>query len=100
MLDFTREGTDLTIMMPENITTLNAGEMEEQIMGIVDEQPVEKLVLDADNMVYTSSAGLRIILKLIKKIKNMSIINVSADLYSVFDISGFSKVVRIEKKED
>ena len=100
MLDFKREGTDLTIMMPENITTLNAGEMEEQIMGIVDEQPVEKLVLDADNMVYTSSAGLRIILKLIKKIKNMSIVNVSSDLYSVFDISGFSKVVRIEKKED
>ena len=48
-------------------------------------------------MEYISSAGLRVILRLRKEEPKLAIINVAADVYEVFDMTGFTDMVTVEK---
>jgi uncharacterized protein (TIGR02172 family) len=54
-------------------------------------------VVDADRLEYISSAGLRVILRLRKEAPKLAIINVASDVYEVFDMTGFTDMVTIEK---
>ena len=54
-------------------------------------------MVDADNLEYISSAGLRVILKLRKEEPKLAIINVAPDVYEVFDMTGFTDMVTVEK---
>jgi uncharacterized protein (TIGR02172 family) len=54
-------------------------------------------VVDADNLEYISSAGLRVVLKLRKEEPKLAIINVAPDVYEVFDMTGFTDMVTVEK---
>lgn len=92
------EDTTLTIHLPERIDASCAGEVEEQIDEICAKGTIEKLILDADKLAYTSSAGLRIILKLVKREKNVSVINVAPEVFEIFKVSGFTNFISIEKK--
>ena len=55
------------------------------------------LILDAEHLTYISSTGLRVILKLRKRYTNMRVINVSRDIYEIFEMTGFTEIVDIEK---
>jgi len=46
---------------------------------------------------YISSAGLRIILRLRKEMKALKIINVQPEVYEIFDMTGFTEMVDIQK---
>lgn len=56
------------------------------------------IIIDAKNVDYISSAGLRVILKTKKRCGNkiFKVINVCNDVKQVFDITGFSEIVDIE----
>lgn len=54
-------------------------------------------VIDAENLLYISSAGLRVFLRLRKEDPTLKIINVSTDVYEIFDITGFTEMIEIEK---
>lgn len=54
-------------------------------------------VIDAENLLYISSAGLRVFLRLRKEDPTLKIINVSNDVYEIFDITGFTEMIEIEK---
>ncbi len=54
-------------------------------------------VLDADNLEYISIAGLRVMLRLRKSEPNLAIINTSPEVYSVFEMTGFTEMMKIEK---
>ena len=88
----------LTIKLPERIDTNNSADVGEKIDEIIHEREVISLVLDADELNYISSAGLRLILKLVKTIRNVRMINVSSDVFDIFELSGFSNIISIEKK--
>ncbi len=55
--------------------------------------------LDMENLEYISSAGLRLILSLVKKNIGEKLIlkNVSRDLYEIFEMTGFTELVNIKK---
>ena len=53
--------------------------------------------MDSENLEYISSAGLRVILRLKKAEPSLKVINVSADVYEIFDITGFTEIITIEK---
>lgn len=57
----------------------------------------EKVVLDFKNVEYISSAGLRVLLLLKKECKDVSIINVTSDVYEIFTLTGFSEMMNIKK---
>ena len=75
---------------------LEAKNYEEKVFGIKKENPGKHVVVDAENLEYISSAGLRVVLKLRKEEPKLAIINVAADVYEVFDMTGFSRILTIE----
>ena len=87
----------LYIALEGRIDASNASVAEEKIFSIKDANPGKHTVVDADKLEYISSAGLRVILKLRKAEPKLAIINVEADVYEVFDMTGFTDMVTVEK---
>ena len=87
----------LYIAIEGRIDASNAAAAEEKIFGIKKDNPGKHVVVDADKLEYISSAGLRVILKLRKEEPKLAIINVAADVYEVFDMTGFTDMVTVEK---
>ena len=87
----------LYIALEGRIDASNAEQAEEKIFGIKNENPGKHTVVDADNLEYISSAGLRVILRLRKEEPKLAIINVAPDVYEVFDMTGFTDMVTVEK---
>ena len=87
----------LYISIEGRIDASNAAQAEEKIFNIKCENPDKHVVIDADALEYISSAGLRVILKLRKEEPKLAIINVTADVYEVFDMTGFTDMVTVEK---
>ena len=85
------------IAVEGRIDASNAAEAEEKIFGIKNDNPEKHTVLDADKLEYISSAGLRVILRLRKEEPKLAIINVAPDVYEVFDMTGFTDMVTVEK---
>ena len=87
----------LYIAVEGRIDATNAAEAEEKIFSIKQQYADKHTVLDADKLEYISSAGLRVILRLRKEEPKLAIINVSADVYEIFDMTGFTEMVTVEK---
>jgi uncharacterized protein (TIGR02172 family) len=87
----------LYIAVEGRIDASNATEAEEKIVNIKSANPGKHAVIDADQLEYISSAGLRVILRLRKEEPKLAIINVSPDVYEVFDMTGFTDMVTVEK---
>ena len=87
----------LYIVIEGRVDASNAAEADEKIFSIKRDNPGKQVVIDADKLEYISSAGLRVILKLRKEEADLSIINVAPEVYEVFDMTGFTDMVEIEK---
>ena len=87
----------LYISIEGRIDATNAAEAEEKILAVKAGNPDKHTVIDADKLEYISSAGLRVILRLRKEEPQLAIINVAADVYDVFDMTGFTDMVTVEK---
>ena len=87
----------LYIAIEGRVDASNAALAEEKIFSIKNENPGKHTVIDADLLEYISSAGLRVILKLRKEEPQLAIINVASDVYEVFDMTGFTDMVTVEK---
>ena len=91
------DNTILYIAVEGRVDASNAAEAEEKIFRIKSDNPGKHTVLDADKLEYISSAGLRVILRLRKEEPKLAIINVASDVYEIFDMTGFTDMVTIEK---
>jgi len=91
------EDTGLTIYLSGHIDTANAPEIEKEILNISSSTPHDTLIIDMADLTYISSVGLRIMLKLKKSEKDMKIVNVSSEVYEIFDMTGFTEIMQIEK---
>ena len=87
----------LYIALEGRIDASNAAIAEEKIFGIKKDNAGKHTVIDADKLEYISSAGLRVILRLRKEEPKLAIINVAPDVYEVFDMTGFTDMVTVEK---
>lgn len=94
------EEKKLTLAIEGRVDTVTAPDFEKEIDAIDGE--INELVLDCEKLEYTSSAGLRVILKAQKlmtaKEGTMKLINVSQDVKEVLDITGFGDILTIETK--
>ena len=87
----------LYIAIEGRIDASNAGDVEEQIFAIKRQNEGAHTVIDADDLEYISSAGLRVILKLRREEPKLAVINVSTAVYDIFDMTGFTDMVTVEK---
>ena len=86
-----------TIQLTGRIDTNNAAAWEKQIMEQL--APDTDTVFDAEQLEYISSAGLRVLMRARKQLKaDMRIINVSPEVYDIFDMTGFTEMFTIEKQ--
>ena len=74
----------------------NAVDFQTAIESIVSES-TQAVVLELTDLVYISSAGLRVILLLAKTLKSrnakFAMCSISGSVKDVFDISGFGKII-------
>ena len=91
------EGKKLTVALEGRLDTTTAPELEAELNaslgGIAD------LVLDMKDLVYLSSAGLRVVLAAQKKMNkqgHMTVKTVCADIMEVFEITGFVDILDIQ----
>ena len=87
----------LYISLEGRIDASNAADVETEIGEIRKANQGMHTVLDADKLEYISSAGLRIMLRLRKEETKLAIINVSPEVYGVFEMTGFTEMMTIEK---
>lgn len=86
----------MVVKLIGRIDSSNATQTEKDINAQIQDFSGE-LVLDAAELEYISSAGLRIILRLKKANSETKIINCSTDVYEIFDMTGFSEMMDISK---
>ncbi len=86
-----------TIKLHGRIDSSNASTVEEEMLETLKGCTASSIVLDADDLEYISSAGLRIILRLKKLHPNLKIINVSSAVYEVLEMTGFTEMLQVTK---
>ncbi|MBR1762016.1 MAG: STAS domain-containing protein [Eubacterium sp.] len=92
-----KENGKQTIIVSGRVDTTTAPELEKTIFDNLE--GVSELVLDLKDMPYTSSAGLRVLLKAQKAMDlqgEMKLINVCSDVMEILDMTGFSDILTIE----
>ena len=79
------------------IDSANAGEFEKGFFDAMEGKTITSVLMDAAELEYLSSAGLRGVFSIKDAIDDFSIINVSDALYDIFDVTGFTKMIDIKK---
>lgn len=79
------------------IDTTTAPELEKELKSSLD--GVTALTLDMKDLLYISSAGLRVLLsaqKIMNKQGKMTVCNVNETVMEIFEVTGFSDILDIE----
>lgn len=93
----TAEGSSLTLTLGGRLDTTTAPQLEAEIKGGL--KGVTRLTIDMKDLVYVSSAGLRVILaaqKQMNRTGKLVIRNVCSSIMEVFRITGFTDILTIE----
>ncbi|MDR3162136.1 MAG: STAS domain-containing protein [Spirochaetaceae bacterium] len=86
----------LTLTLEGRLDTTTAPELEKELKASLG--GVDSLIFDFMDLVYLSSAGIRVIImaqKLMKPPKEMAIRNVNDIVYEVFEMTGLTDVIKI-----
>ena len=97
MLKAQFDNNALTIFLEGKIDSLSAPELEEDIHQLHQKYQADTIILDCDKLDYTTSAGLRVILRLKQEVDDTRLINVHPDIYDIFDMTGFTEMMTVEK---
>ena len=87
----------VTVLLSGRIDSANAAETEQKITAELPSDPTVPIVLDAEKLEYVSSAGLRVILRLKKTHPDLSVVNVSTEVYDVLEMTGFTEMMDVKK---
>ncbi len=73
------------------IDSNNSPKFEKEIMAALPNE------IDAAELEYISSAGLRVLLKLRKTVGDVTVFNVNPEVYEILDITGFTSILNVKK---
>ena len=93
-----KTGSTLTISVNGRIDTATAPEFDADVTQNLD--GITNLILDFKDVNYVSSAGLRVLLSLQKKMMaagEMKLIHVNEAVSDVFEVTGFDEILTFEK---
>ena len=75
------------------LDTMNAPVLEEEVNAL--DSSVTSLIVDCANLEYVSSAGLRLLVAVYKKMNgNMTLQNVSEDILSIIRMTGLERLLK------
>lgn len=91
---------NIRIQLSGRIDTANAVTID----GFIDDRlraekatNADKIVVDSSEVEYISSTGLRVFLKYKKQYPDFEVVNVSSEVYNIFEISGFTRILTVKK---
>ncbi len=87
----------MTLFLQGKIDSANAQEAEKAIRQCLAKKTFDRLVLDCSELSYITSAGLRLVLALWKENPTLSAQNVIPDVYEIFDMTGFTKMMDVQR---
>ncbi len=87
----------LVIHLSGRIDSGNATDVENEIAGSLGLAAGKEITVDAEDLEYISSAGLRILLRIRKSNANFSIINVNSEVYDILSMTGFTEMIDVKK---
>jgi anti-anti-sigma factor len=97
-ISIVEDNNTIKLSLEGRLDTVTAGDLQEKLL-----ERIEKgldVILDFKKLAYVSSAGLRVLLMGEKAAKGkditLKLINVSADIMEVFEMTGFDNVLKIE----
>ncbi len=94
-----KEQNNLIVFLEGKIDSTNSPQVREELDEIVAANPGMEPVLDAEGLSYISSAGLRVLLQLTKSLgKQITMRNVTPEVYEIMDITGFTDILNVRKK--
>ena len=97
-IQFTNNNGDATITLCGRLDTSVSTEIKSEIdKNLTTAENINSLTMDAEGLEYISSSGLRILLVLAKSYKNFKVVNVNPDVYDVLNMTGFSKIINVER---
>ena len=85
------------INLEGRIDSENCDQVEDEILTKVYNSKAKTIVLNMKKLNYISSAGLRVILRLKKTYGDVSVINVTPDVYQVFEMTGYTDILPVKK---
>lgn len=97
-VNITKDGSKLSAAVNGRIDTTTVSELETRIKPELD--GITSLTLDLKALDYISSAGLRLLLSLQKQMNKqgeMKVLNVNETVYEIFEVTGFSDFLDIER---
>ncbi len=86
-----------TIPLAGHIDSTNSAQWENDILQAIGSDMSGTIVLDAEKLEYISSAGLRVLLRLAQKYKDVQVINAQPAVYEIFDMTGFVEILKVQK---
>lgn len=97
-ITITKEGQKTKAVLNGRLDTTNAAQFQQDITPLM-EDPAPDFEIDCTDMEYTSSQGLRLFLMLQKTVSSkggkMVMTNMKPQVKEVFDITGFSNIIKI-----
>ncbi|MBR3144380.1 MAG: anti-sigma factor antagonist [Clostridia bacterium] len=79
------------------IDSNNANDVEKDILLKLEQKDNYAVILNAKNLEYISSAGLRVILRVKKSHPDLKITEVSTEVYDILEMTGFTEMMTVEK---
>ena len=87
-------GDTLTIFMEGEVNSFVADDVEKEIEHILKKNEYKSVVLDMSNLIYMSSAGLRIVMRVKQKCDDVTLANMPNSVYDVFNMVGLTEVFK------
>ena len=87
--------SDLFVKVHGSVDSSNAAQFEAELLSAISGQ---SLTIDAQDLSYISSAGLRVLLKAKKALSGELVItNVNHEVFDILDMTGFTQLLTVQK---
>ena len=87
--------SDNLVKVQGSVDSSNAPQFEQELIAAISGNT---LTIDAEELAYISSAGLRVLLKAKKALDaELTMINVSAEVFEILEMTGFTQILNVRK---
>ena len=88
----------LRVILTGRIDTVKAKELEAQVENALEGLSNASCLVDAGKLGYIASAGIRVLMELAKRCKEVKIFDVTRDIYDIFSMTGVTNLVTVERR--
>ena len=93
----TQSENEITLYFEGEINSTNAESVDKEVFQALGSNPPEQVTFNLKNLTYISSAGLRILLKVKQACPSLRLVEVSNEVYSVLEMTGFVTMIAVDR---